>query len=85
MTWYNDPEPSGGPPDFGAQPTGMPTNPNPQMGGGDLPTTPANGSNKPVLWIVSGVGALMTNLTDSDVGAELNEELADADSDCSLD
>jgi hypothetical protein len=67
MTWYNDPEPTGGPPPFEAQPSGMPTNslplPPPAGVGGDLPTSSPNGPNKNVWWIVAGVGTLLAMMT----------------------
>lgn len=63
MSWYNDSEPSAGPPSFGAQPPGAPTNPVPPIGGGDLPTTPSGGSNKTMLLVVVGVVALLAMVT----------------------
>lgn len=63
MTWYNDQEPSAGPPAFGAAPPGAPASPVPPTGGGDVPTTPSSGSNRTVLLVVTVVGALLAMMT----------------------
>jgi hypothetical protein len=63
MTSHNDPHFSASPPPYGGPTPGVPASPNPLMGGDSPPTSPSGGSNKTVVLIAVGVGALLAMMT----------------------